>query len=119
MTNPDELERLARAALDATALYDARPLGQAFAAAQWRASACDAFEAATNPATILDLLAANRKMREAASLVLETNDRIVDAMLAAKDERTAASISLKGSDEFTATLAVLRSALTTQRGDGE
>lgn len=146
MTNPDELERLARAATpghwrhiksgdwdlvesEVAHILDGEPShfqvanlhhgGYIYEECGYTPEKVAAFIAAANPATILALLSANREMREAASLVLETNDRIVDAMLAAKDERTAASISLKGSDEFTATLAVLRSALTTQRGDGE
>ena len=84
MTNPDELERLARAATPGPwkacgTIYEhmnceirsgAKGEGQAIAQF-WdgpNAFADGQFAAAANPATILDLLAANRKMR----ITLET-----------------------------------------------
>ena len=64
-----ELERLARAALDATALYENPPVGQVMAAVEWRALACDAFEVAANPSTILKLIAAARSLPDSLSLL--------------------------------------------------
>jgi hypothetical protein len=63
MTNPDELERLARACNEGDPWYTSvdlitQPYGSLLPQDR-------AFIAAANPATILDLLAANRKMREA------------------------------------------------------
>jgi hypothetical protein len=73
MTNPDELERLARAAI---AVHGAEWV-EFFN--EWEETS-GAFGRAANPATILDLLAANRKMREAI-------ERLMDAEFA-KDWRT-------------------------------
>lgn len=55
-----DLERLATEARDAIDIYENPPFGQAFAAAMWRSSTCDAFEAAANPSAVLELIAAAR-----------------------------------------------------------
>ena len=99
MTNPDELERLAKAAtpgpwqngfddLEGVVSLGAKDDGNVvclppasfmeLSQVRWDDNA--AFIAAANPATILDLLAANRKMREAI-------ERLMDAEFA-KDWRT-------------------------------
>ena len=108
MTNPDELERLARAAYHDYALADIAVGGGMKATVS-----VPAFIAAANPATILALLSANREMREALR------------PLAPADDETAAYFEGMNADEtVTITIPVrciwrAQSALTAQTGGGE
>ena len=122
MTNPDELERLARAATpgpweqtgssvcnwhDGTYELEVQVFRQEDGLAQVRADA--AFIAAANPATILALLSANREMRTA------TPDlTAVIAWLKNGCDPAHAVTELQIYQD-----RIARSALTTQRGDGE
>ena len=81
--------------------------------AQVRADA--AFIAAANPATVLALLSANREMREA----LRPFSALADMVGESWTDETPAFV---GADGVTITIGQLRkarSALTTQRGDGD
>ena len=83
-----------------------------------------AFIAAANPATILALLSANREMREAVSVLDAALYRIAAANPGSTNSETAKDMA-----EWSHCVAVValcdasvvkaRSALTTQRGDGE
>ena len=111
MADFDELERLARAAYHDYALADIAVGGGMKATV----SVPDAFIAAANPATILALLSANREMGES----LRPFAALADMVGESWTDETPAFV---GADGVTITIGQLRkarSALTTQRGDGE
>ena len=149
MTHPDELERLARAATpgdrfwardasnQATSLMtsgageyvlspqaDVGDYGLSVNPYNDAEEADLAFIAAANPATILALLSANREMREAVSVLNAALNRIAAANPGSTNSETAKDMA-----EWSHCVAVValcdasvvkaRSALTTQRGDGE
>ena len=112
MTNPDELERLARAATPGPWVRDRlepesiRDQMGDFVVMEVEATIDAAFIAAANPATILALLSANREMR---GLLQKTTD-----LLASANRSTD-----RPSDYVSRVVMEARSALTTQRGVGE
>ena len=74
-----------------------------------------AFIAAANPATILALLSANRDMREA----LRPFSALADMVGESWTDETPAFVGAEGVTITIGQLRKARSALTTQRGDGE
>ena len=135
MTNPDELERLARAATEGPWSVDERLEPECvrgryddIVVMETERLSDAAFIAAANPATVLALLSANREMRERIESVAKYLCRLEGALLAddldmklnfpGEPSPTAmAETILPGFDSIEYDLA--RSALTTQRGDGE
>ena len=130
MTKHEELERLARAATPGPWVWEhgelfnpeireqhRRVIGSEPYEGQWidDEGPDAAFIAAANPATVLALLSANREMREA----LRPFSALADMVGESWTDETPAFV---GADGVTITIGQLRkarSALTTQRGDGE
>jgi hypothetical protein len=145
-SNHDELERLARAAAAQTKPDEAEWFCREAIEMLSGNDEDAAFIAAANPATILALLSANREMREALETATDRVEFLEDNLLiiAERDRHyrsppkpkpdgglrgwaghravwalTGQNGSFVGDDEVKTAVMEARSALTTQRGDGE
>jgi hypothetical protein len=116
-SNHDELERLARAAAAQTKPDEAEWFCREAIEMLSGNDEDAAFIAAANPATILALLSDNREMRAALESAAETLDHVDGALM---DMADAGAVPAVGTWRFVTQAAKrARSALTTQRGDGE